>query len=195
MTDRTNGPGSGSALSEAQTQRLRDLLADLEPGKGSVLTALHRAQHELGWLPRGAISLIARELRLTEALVFGPASFYSEFRLTPPPAMLVAWCSGPTCRVLGGERIKLILEQTLDCRLGENGPNDDYGLWLGQCNGTCEQAPQLWVNGRVVGKLSLAEASRLAQRIRQGEGAGTIAPAPENAVEIQPALLRKEPNA
>ena len=194
MTDHTNDSSSQPGLlTPSQSQRLRDLLADLEPGKASVLTALHRAQHELGWVPRGAISLIAGQLRLTDALIYGPATFYSEFRLTPPPATLVAWCSGPTCRVLGGERIKMILEKTLDCELGQNGPNDDYGLWLGQCNGTCEQAPQVWVNGRVVGKLSLAGSARLAQRIRDGESAATIAPPPPGAVEIQPALIRKDP--
>ena len=199
MTNSTNASPApqahpAGALDAAQRARLRDLLADIAPGRGGVLSALHRTQHELRWIPREAISVVARQLRLTDAQVFGPASFYSEFRLTPPPRTLVAWCSGPTCRVLGGERIKTILEKTLACRLGENGPNDDYGLWLGQCNGTCEQAPQLWVNGRVVGKLSLAGAARLAQRLRDGETAASIAPAPPNAVEIQPALIRKAPD-
>lgn len=188
MTNRTNG-----ALSEAERTALDSVLADLQPGKGSVLAALHRAQHEFGWVPRGAMSRIAQQLRLSEAQVYGPATFYSEFRLTPPPRTLVSWCSGPTCRVLGGERIKTILEQTLECGLGENGPDDEYGLWLGQCNGTCEQAPQLWLNGRVVGKLTLAQSARLARRIKSGETAESIAPTPPGAVEIQPALVRKEP--
>ena len=188
MTNRTSGD-----LSDSERTTLDAALADLEPGKGSVLAALHRAQHAFGWVPRAAMSRIARRLRLSDAQVYGPATFYSEFRLTPPPRTLVSWCSGPTCRVLGGERIKTILEKTLECRLGENGPGDDYGLWLGQCNGTCEQAPQLWLNGRVVGKLTLAESARLAQRIKAGERADAIAPAPAEAVEIQPALIRKEP--
>ncbi len=194
VTNGANGSettAAAGALTPAQRDRLSAALSDLAPGKGSLLPALHRAQHELGWVPRAAMSLIAARLRISEAQVYGPATFYSEFRLTPPPATLLTWCSGPTCRVLGGERIKLILENTLGCRLGENGPGDAYGLWLGQCNGTCEQAPQVWLNGRVLGKLSLAGAARLAQRLREGETAATIAPPPPDAVEIQPALIRR----
>lgn len=192
MTDRTNDSRASGRLDEAQRARLGDALADMEPGRAGVLTALHHAQHALGWVPREAMTAIAKQLRLTEAQIYGPASFYSEFRLTPPPRTLLAWCSGPTCRMLGGERIKTILELTLGCRLGENGPNDEYGLWLGQCNGTCEQAPQLWLNGRVLGKLTLAGSARLAQRLKAGETAETIAPPPPGAVEIQPALIRKD---
>ncbi len=163
--------------------RLTRRLAELPRERGQLLRALHLAQEELGWVPREAMGPIAKQLRISEAQVYGPASFYSEFRLTPPPRTLVSWCSGPACRMLGGERMRRILEAELGCGLGENGPGDAYGLWLGQCNGSCEQAPQLWVNGRVVGRLSLAGTARLARRIRAGE---EVAPAPEEAVEIQP---------
>ena len=193
MTDGRNDSRASDRFDEAQRARLRDALAGLESGRAGVLAALHRAQHELGWVPREAMTLIARQLRLTEAQIYGPATFYSEFRLTPPPRTLLSWCSGPACRMLGGERIKTILELTLGCHLGENGPNDDYGLWLGQCNGTCEQAPQVWLNGRVLGKLTLAGSARLAQRLRDGATAETLAPPPPGAVEIQPALIRKAP--
>ena len=186
MTDGENAP-----LSDDARSRLETALAGLPRGKGSVLPGLHAVQHELGWLPRAGMVLLARHLRLSEAQIYGPATFYSEFRLSPPPRTLVSWCSGPTCRVLGGERIRAILEAVLECDLGENGPGDDYGLWLGQCNGTCEQAPQVWINGRVVGKLGLAESARLARRVRAGE---TIQDPPPGAIEIQPALVRRDEN-
>ncbi len=163
--------------------QLRPLLEELPREQGQLLRALHLTQHELGWISRGSMALIARHLKLTEAQVYGPATFYSEFRLNPPPETQVTWCSGPTCRVLGGDRMRGILEATLGCAMGENGPDDRYGLWLGQCNGSCEQAPQIWVDGRVVGKLSLAETARLAARVKAGERVVTT---PAEAVEIQP---------
>ena len=163
--------------------QLRPLLEALPREQGQLLPALHLTQHELGWIPRTAMALIARQLKLTEAQVYGPATFYSEFRFNPPPETQVTWCSGPTCRILGGDRMRGILEATLGCAMGANGPDDRYGLWLGQCNGSCEQAPQIWVDGRVVGKLTLAETARLAGRIKAGESVVTT---PADAVEIQP---------
>ena len=185
-------------------ERIAGLLAVLPRERGQLLNALHLVQHELGWVPREAMRLVAKHLRLTEAEVYGPATFYSEFRLSPPPRTLVTWCSGPSCRIVGGLQIKEALEAELGCRLGQNGPTaagggpridagggpgDLYGLWQGQCNGTCERAPQLWVNGRVIGPLTVAEAVRLARRIKAGEEVALI---PEGAVEIQPALRQHQ---
>ncbi len=179
---RGSPPLRGESLAEP-VDRLQSQLETLPREQGQLLPALHLAQEELGWVSRGAMTLIARRLKLTEAQVYGPATFYSEFRLSPPPQTLVTWCSGPTCRVLGGDRVRGILEATLGCAMGENGPDDRYGLWFGQCNGSCEQAPQIWVQGRVVGRLTLAQTARLARKIKAGEA---VVSAPAEAVEIQP---------
>ena len=125
-------------------ERFAGLLQQLPRDQGQILKALHLAQEELGWVSRDAIRLIARHLRVSEAQVYGPATFYAEFRHSPPPKTLVTWCSGPSCRVVGGDRVRRIFETELGCQLGENGPDDEYGLWLGQCNGTCERAPMVW---------------------------------------------------
>lgn len=169
-------------------ERLAELLERIPRRQGELLRALHVVQGELGWVPREAMALVAKRLKISEAQVYGPVTYYSEFRLTPPPRTLVTWCSGPACRMLGGDRIRRALEAELGCGMGENGPGDGYGLWFGQCNGSCERAPQIWVNGRVVGELDATAAVRLARRIKAGDD---VAPAPENAVEIQPAHLQR----
>jgi len=40
------------------------------------------------------------------------------------------------------------------------------GLHLAQCNGTCEQAAQIWVNGEVVGPLDAASTVRLVRELK-----------------------------
>jgi NADH:ubiquinone oxidoreductase subunit E len=162
--------------------QIDSLLADLPREQGQLLPALHRVQHELGWLPREVFAPVAKHLKITEAQVYGPATYYAEFRISPPPERLVTWCSGPTCRVLGGDKVLRIMEAELGCELGGNSADGKTGLWLGQCNGSCERAPQVWVDGRVVGPLSLADSVRLARRIKAGED---VAPAPQGAVQIE----------
>ena len=163
-------------------ERMTALLEGLPRNQGQLLPALHRVQHELGWVPRESMTVVAKHLRLTEAQVYGPATYYAEFRLSPPPKRLVTWCSGPSCRVLGGDRVLNILEAELGCKLGRNDSSGEVGLWLGQCNGTCERAPQVWVDGRVVGPLSLAGTVRLARAIVAGE---TVVDVPQDAVQIE----------
>ena len=61
----------------------------------------------------------------------------------------------------------------LDCPLG--GATDDRSVELirGQCNGTCEQAPQIWLDGEVVGRLTAAQVVRVARSLRDGDDAAT----------------------
>jgi NADH:ubiquinone oxidoreductase subunit E len=151
---------------EPTLQELRDLVAEFEPGKGHVMPALHKVQETYGYISRPAIEVVARQLNTTPALVFGTVSFYDDFRTEPPPETEIKWCSGPACHLVGGGRIRRALEAELGVPMGGHTPDHKVGLHLGQCNGTCHEAPQVWVNEKVVGHLSVADAIRLARNLK-----------------------------
>ena len=159
----------GSVQPTEAVLEVQQLLEGLAPGEGDLLEALHRVQHRYGWVPKEAIPGVAKHLRLPPARVYGALTYFSEFRQTPPPETLISWCSGPSCYIKGGENIRTVLETMLGCTLGENTPDNKLGLHLGQCNGTCDNAPQVWVNGEVVGPLGAADTVDLVNRIRAGE--------------------------
>lgn len=159
----------GAARVTEATLEVRRLLEGLLPGEGDLLEALHRVQHRYGYVPRAAIPAVSQHLRLPESRVYGALTFYSEFRTTPPPETLVSWCSGPACYLKGGQNIRLVLENLLGCGMGENTPDNRLGLHLGQCNGTCTHAPQVWVNGKVVGPLSAAQTVELVRDLKEGK--------------------------
>ena len=159
----------GAAHSNEATFEIRSLLEGLVPGEGDLLEALHRIQHRYGYVPKAAIPAVAQHFRLPESRVYGAITYYSEFRETPPPETMVSWCSGPACYVKGGEGIRTILEKLVGCKLGENAPDNQLGLHLGQCNGTCDNAPQVWVNGTVVGPLTAAQTVELVRDLKQGK--------------------------
>jgi NADH:ubiquinone oxidoreductase subunit E len=50
--------------------------------------------------------------------------------------------------------------------MGENTGGDKIGLHLAQCNGTCECAPQIWVDGKVVGPLDALKTSALVRDLK-----------------------------
>jgi len=153
-------------LENEATLEIQHLIRDFKPGDGDLLAALHRIQHHYGYIPKIAMRVVARQLRLSEARVYGAVTFYSEFRLIPPPRTLIGWCSGPACRINGGDNVRKILEAELGIAMGENTDGDRLGLHLAQCNGTCEHAPQVWVNGDVVGPLTSAETVRLVRDLK-----------------------------
>jgi NADH:ubiquinone oxidoreductase subunit E len=143
------------------------LLDGLAPGEGDLLEAFHRVQHHYGYVPKPAIPALARHLRLSEARVYGALTFYSEFRETPPAETTISWCSGPACYIKGGDNIRTVLETLTGCAMGGNTDDNKLGLHMGQCNGTCDNAPQVWVNGEVVGPLTAADTVDLVKRLKE----------------------------
>jgi NADH:ubiquinone oxidoreductase subunit E len=157
----------GAARVNEATLEVRALLEGLAPGEGDLLTGLHRIQHHYGYVPPAAIPGVAQHFRLPEARVYGAITFYSEFRTTPPPETSISWCSGPACFLKNGEGIRLVLEHLLGIGLGENTRDNRLGLHLGQCYGTCDHAPQVWVDGEVVGPLTAASTVELVRELRE----------------------------
>ena len=153
---------------------IRALLAGLAPNDGDLLEALHRVQHRYGYVSREAMEVIGEQLRLTPAHVYGATTYYSDFRTTPPPPVSLGWCSGPACRLKNANGIRAAIEAVLGCRLGEDSPDGRVAFTMGQCNGTCEQAPQLWLQERVIGKLNAARAVELARALRDGADPQTL---------------------
>ena len=154
-------------LENEATLEIQHLLREFKPGDGDLMAALHAVQHHYGYIPKMSMSVVARQLRLSEARVYGAVTFYSEFRLTPPPATLIGWCCGPACRIKGGEGVRQVLEHELGIGMGENTDGDKLGLHLAQCNGTCEFAPQIWVDGKVVGPLTALSTVRLTRELKE----------------------------
>ena len=151
---------------------LEALIADVKPDNAGLLATFHRIQEAFGYVPPEAIPLLAAKLRTTPAKVLGALSFYSEIRTEPPPRLTISWCSGPACRLKGGENMRRALQAILDVELGQSTPDGALGLGLVQCDGTCSQAPLVRLNGRPRGPLTVAEAIRLARELRESRGNG-----------------------
>ena len=155
-------------LETEATLEIRQLIAEFQPGSADLLSALHKVQHRYGYIPKEAIGVVARQLHLGEAHVYGAVTFYAELRTIPPPQTRIDWCSGPACRLKGSEHVRRCLESVLGIGMEESTADNKLGLHLAQCNGTCDFAPQVWVGGKVVGPLSAAETVRLAREMKGG---------------------------
>jgi NADH:ubiquinone oxidoreductase subunit E len=160
---------------------IRALIADLKPNNGDLLAALHRVQHEFGYLSREALEVIAEQLDMYPAFVYGAASYYEEFRFEPPAHTQIRWCSGPACRLRNANGIRDAMLATLGLdALNQQTEDGRVGVLLGQCNGTCELAPILWIEEHashtqeVVGPVNAAQAVRLARQLRDGASAGDV---------------------
>ena len=69
-----------SSLSSADRKAIERACERLKSRPGALLPILHAVQEELGFVPKDAVPLIARQLNLSIAEVHGVVSFYHYFR-------------------------------------------------------------------------------------------------------------------
>ena len=154
-------------IDQPKMRELREFVSQYSFEKGHLLPALLDVQKTYGYVSKDAMEALARQFRTSTALIYGAITFYSDIRTEPPPEREIVWCSGPACRIYGGERIRKAIEHTLNLSLESQSVDGRYGFQLGQCNGTCSQAPQIWVDGEVRGKLSVSDAIRIARDMKE----------------------------
>ena len=123
--------------------------------RSDLVPALQRAQAALGYLPPEAIHRIAGDLRLTENEVFGVATFYAQFRFTPPGRHRLRVCLGTACHVQGGVQMMETLERRLGIVAGETTPDGEYDLERVACLGCCALAPVFTLDEAIYGQMSV----------------------------------------
>ncbi len=144
--------------------QLADIFKEYEGEKGVVIPLLQKVQERLGYLPKEAISSIAKFSRMSETEVFGIASFYAQFRFTRSGEHLVKVCFGTACHVRGGERILNEVERELGITPGETTEDYKFSLERVACMGCCALAPVIVVDKTVYSKVKLTKVREALQR-------------------------------
>jgi NADH-quinone oxidoreductase subunit E len=147
--ERVSRPGKGAA------DPLARILRDSGDGPSELIPLLQRAQEKLGYLSPDAVGRIARRLRLSDSEVFGVASFYAQFRFTPPGRHRLRVCLGTACHVRGGVQMLETVQRRLGVQAGQTTPDGEYDLERVACLGCCALAPVVTLDTAVYGQMSV----------------------------------------
>jgi len=159
-------PQATAAPSTVDLQPLRDLLAawpELKPR--NLIAVLQRAQDIYGYLPMEALDLIADTMRISEARVYGVATFYSQFRLKPQGEHVIQVCNGTACNVKGADDLVGELVAVLGIQPGDTTPDGRVSLEKVNCVGACGVAPAIVVDGEVHGRMTAKTVGKLARKL------------------------------
>ncbi len=152
-------------ISDADRERLTSAIHNQRRPTVTVLSSLLAVQDELGYIPQEAILDVASLNDTTINEVWGVASFYTNFRFTPPGEHSIEVCWGPTCHLTGSPRIlERVMEQL---GLEDEGETADGGISfkLNTCLGACSTAPVMSIDHHLIGRLSPESATRHVQDI------------------------------
>lgn len=119
-----------------------------------LITLLQYIQQSIGYISQENVREIAIFLKVSEAQVYGVASFYKQFRFKKPGDNQIRVCLGTACHVQGGERLSEEIMNILGVSPGETTRDGRYEFHQVACLGCCAQAPVVEINGKIYGKIT-----------------------------------------
>ena len=119
-----------------------------------LIPILQYCQGELGYISSSTVDQIAEYLGVSEAHIYGVASFYTQFRFEKPGEHQVRICLGTACHVQGGKILSEEIQTAIGIEPGEISQDGKYEFHEVACLGCCAQAPVVEIDGRVHGKVT-----------------------------------------
>jgi len=134
-------------------EKLDKFISEQKDKKGPLMPILQKAQEIFGYLPIELQNHIAEALEIPLTDIYGVATFYSQFSLTPKGEYHVGVCMGTACYVRGAQKILDEFAKILDVKVGATTNDGKFTLEATRCLGACGLAPVIMINDEVYGRL------------------------------------------
>jgi formate dehydrogenase subunit gamma len=132
---------------------------------GGLLPALGEMQETFGHIPREAIAILARGFNVTEAEVYGVASFYHDFRLDGPRGKhVLKLCRAEACQAVGADALAAHVKRKLKVEWGGTTADGEWTVEPVFCLGLCAIGPSAMVDGEVHARLDKTSVDKLVPR-------------------------------
>lgn len=137
-----------------QEAKLKDVIEAHRGQRGSALPVMQAAQDIYGYLPLEVQEKIAEGLGLPVEEIYGIATFYAQFALSPKGEYKISVCLGTACYVKGAQALIDRISTVLGIGPDECTADGRFSLEACRCIGACGLAPVLTVNEDVYGRLT-----------------------------------------
>jgi len=148
-------------LAEKTIDLIKEICASFDNKEGELINVLHQVQGKLGYLPAEVQEVIARELNMSVAKVYGVVTFYSFFTMKPQGEHPISICMGTACYVRGAEQVLSEFKRQLKIEVGQTTEDGKFSLSSLRCVGACGLAPVVMVGERVFGRVSPQQVSKI----------------------------------
>jgi bidirectional [NiFe] hydrogenase diaphorase subunit len=143
---------SASAVDDKRFRILDATMKRHQFHQDALIEVLHQAQNLFGFLETDVLRHVARGLRLPSSRVYGVATFYHLFTLTPPGRHTCVVCMGTACFVKGADRLLAALEATAAVTAGQTTKDGAVSLLTARCLGACGLAPAVVYDRQTAGQ-------------------------------------------
>lgn len=149
-----------------QDAQLEALINANKNDRSRLMNVMQQAQDIYGYLPIEVQTKIAEGMDIPLEKIYGVATFYAQFSLTPKGSYHVAVCLGTACYVKGSGEIYDKFQEVLGIGGDECTADRKFSLTASRCIGACGLAPVLTVNEEVYGRLTVDDVPRILEKYK-----------------------------
>lgn len=135
--------------------------------RSNLIPLLQETQDIYGYLPEDALQDVADFLCMPLSGVYGVATFYNQFRLTPLGKNVIRVCRGTACHVKNSANILQSLETELEVEAGGTTRDKLFTLETVACIGACSIAPVISINDEYYGRLTTKEIPKIINKYKR----------------------------
>ena len=136
------------AFPAALQAEFEELIKNYPDRKAGLIPALHRCQEDLGgWITPEIMEDCAEFFGLDPGEVFGVASFYPMFKLTPQGEHVIGVCHNLSCDLRGAQAVLARVIEKTGAKVGSRSADGKFTVEVLECQGACTNAPMFDLDG------------------------------------------------
>ena len=137
------------ALTKELIAEFDELIKNYPEKRAALIPALHRCQEELGgWISPEIMEACAEYFDLEPVEVYGVASFYPMFHLSPVGRHVISVCRNISCDLRGADDILERVCKVAGADAGRSSSDGKFYVEAVECQGACADAPMMVVDGK-----------------------------------------------
>lgn len=138
---------------EMKLEKVRSAISHFKSINGALIPVLHEVQDIYGYLPEHVLKMVSTELNIPMSEIYGVASFYHFFSLTPKGENVIHVCMGTACYIKGAQALLDRLSTELKVPVQGTTADNKFTLEATRCLGACGLAPVMTIGEKVHGRL------------------------------------------
>lgn len=147
---------------------LDNAIKEFGNAESSLISILQSAQEHYRYLPKEVFPYLAEKLNISEAKIYGVATFYENFSLEQKGKYVIKVCDGTACHV----RHSVPILEALRKELGlseEKKTTDDlmFTVETVACLGACSSAPAITLNNEIYPTMTPETAVALVKSLKE----------------------------
>ena len=141
------------SINPNERTELDSIIAGIEDKKTATIRLLQDLQKKYGYLHEDHMRYVAAKAGISYTDLYGIATFYSQFNLSPAGRHTIYVCEGTSCHVKGGKKLLNKISELLNVKVKETTADGRFTLKIVRCLGCCGISPTIMIDEETFGRV------------------------------------------